>query len=131
MGLPRKVADRLTAGLKRFQPVLNAAKARDINESDTVVVLTDRLKNIFAHDNYSAITSEQKIRGTFCDLAIKIEGSPTLLIEVKAIGLDLKDNHVRQAVDYAANQGVDWVALTNGIRWNVYKIAFGKPIEHE
>jgi hypothetical protein len=34
-------------------------------------------------------------------------------------------------VDYAANQGVDWVLLTNGVHWRVYHVTFGKPIEHE
>lgn len=53
------------------------------------------------------------------------------LIEVKAIGLDLKDNHVKQAIDYAANQGVDWVLLTNGITWRVYHLIFAKPIDQE
>ena len=38
---------------------------------------------------------------------------------------------VKQAVDYATNQGVDWVILTNGIIWKVFKILFTKPIEHE
>jgi predicted type IV restriction endonuclease len=47
------------------------------------------------------------------------------------VGLELKDNHVRQAVDYAANQGVDWVVLTNGITWRVYKVTFAKPIDQE
>ena len=32
-------------------------------------------------------------------------------------------------MDYAANQGCDWVVLTNGTVWKVYKIAFSKPIE--
>jgi hypothetical protein len=50
---------------------------------------------------------------------------------VKAIGLELKDAHVKQAVDYAANQGVDWVVLTNGIKWRVYHLVFAKPIEQE
>ncbi|HZL25568.1 MAG TPA: hypothetical protein VFC39_03460, partial [Acidobacteriaceae bacterium] len=34
-------------------------------------------------------------------------------------------------VDYAANQGVEWVLLTNGIMWRVYRVQFSKPIEHE
>lgn len=131
MALPKKIADRLSSGLRRFQPILQAAKARDINESDTVVIVTDLLQEIFGYDKYSEITSEQKIRGTYCDLAVKVEGSPTLLIEVKAVGLDLKDQFVKQAVDYAANQGVDWVVLTNGARWQVYKVTFAKPIEHD
>jgi predicted type IV restriction endonuclease len=38
---------------------------------------------------------------------------------------------VKQAVDYAANQGVDWVVLTNGIRWRIYNVTYGKPIDQE
>lgn len=129
--LPKKVEERIAAGLKRFQPIMAAAKARDVNESDTVVIITDLLQEIFGYDKYSEITSEHMIRGTFCDLAIKLEGHLSLLIEAKAIGLELKEQFVKQAVDYAANQGVEWVALTNGIVWRVYKVAFTKPIEHE
>jgi hypothetical protein len=54
-----------------------------------------------------------------------------ILIEAKAIGIDLKEQHVKQAVDYAANQGLDWVILTNGITWSVYKVIFEKPIDKE
>jgi hypothetical protein len=54
-----------------------------------------------------------------------------MLIEVKAIGLELREQHVKQAIDYAANQGVDWVVLTNGIIWRVYRVTFAKPIDKE
>lgn len=64
-------------------------------------------------------------------VAIKLEGGLQFLIEVKAIGTELKDAHVKQAVDYAANQGTDWVVLTNGLSWRIYKVTFTKPIEHE
>jgi hypothetical protein len=126
-----KVAQRVSSGIKKFQPILAAAKARDVNESDTVVIVTDVLHEVFGYEKYADITSEHMIRSTFCDLAIKLDGRLSLLIEVKAIGTDLKDIHVKQAVDYAANQGCDWVALTNGICWRVYKVIFGKPIENE
>jgi len=129
--IPKKAAERIVAGLKRFQPILAAAKARDVGESDTVTIVTDMLAEIFGYDKYSEITSEYAIRGTFCDLAIKLDGVLQTLIEVKAIGLDLKDAHVKQAVDYAANQGVDWVLLTNGITWRVYRLIFAKPIDNE
>jgi len=129
--LPSKVGDRISAGVKRFQPILAAAKSRDVGESDTVTIVVDMLADIFGYDKYSEITSEHAIRGTYCDLATKIEGVLQTLIEVKAIGLDLKDQHVKQAVDYAANQGVDWVVLTNAITWRVYKVTFAKPISAE
>lgn len=128
---PKKVAERLVAGIKRFQPILASAKARDVGEADTVTIIKDMLADVFGYDKYSEVTSEYAIRGTYCDLATKIDGTLQTLIEVKAIGLELKDAHVKQAVDYAANQGVDWVLLTNGICWRVYHIVFAKPIDQE
>ena len=89
------------------------------------------LADVFGYDKYSELTSEHAIRGTYCDLAIKLDGNLTTLIEVKAVGIDLKDAHVKQAIDYAANQGVDWVLLTTGVRWCVYRVHFTKPINHD
>src|SRR4051812_47485293 len=129
--VPNKVFDRLQAGIKRFQPILASAKARDVNESDTVIIVTDMLSEVFGYDKYSEITSECSIRGTWCDLAIKISGTFEYLIEVKAIGLELKDSYTKQAVDYSANQGTDWVILTTGEIWRVYKVTFAKPIDSE
>jgi len=129
--IPSRLAERLAAGVKRFQPILASAKSRDVGESDTVIIVTDMLSEVFGYDKYSEITSETSIRGTWCDLAIKIDGAIEFLIEVKAIGLDLKDAHTKQAVDYSANQGTDWVLLTNGEIWRVYKVTFAKPIDSE
>lgn len=129
--VPKKVAERLVTGIKRYQPILSAAKARDVGEADTVTIIKDMLADVFGYDKYSDVTSEHSIRGTFCDLAIKIDGQLQTLIEVKAIGLDLKDAHVKQAIDYAANQGVDWVLLTNGVTWRIYHLIFAKPIDQE
>ena len=129
--IPKKVLERLSAGIKQYQPILAAAKARDVNEADTVTIVKDMLADVFGYDKYSEVTSEFCIRNSYCDLATKIDGSLAALIEVKAIGLELKDQHIKQAVDYAANQGSDWVLLTNGICWRVYNVEFSKPITHE
>lgn len=129
--IPAKVAARLQAGIKQFQPILASAKTRDVNESDTVIIVTDMLSIIFGYDKYSEITSECSIRGTYCDLGIKIDGAFQYLLEVKAIGLELKEPHIKQVVDYAANQGTDWVILTNAETWRIYKVTFAKPIDKE
>jgi predicted type IV restriction endonuclease len=131
VNIPKKVSERLASGIKRFQPILADAKSRDVGEADTVTIIKDMLESVFGYCKYTEVTSEHAIRGTFCDLAIKLNGTLQTLMEVKAIGLALKDNHIKQAIDYAANQGVDWVALTNGIQWQVYKVSFTKPISHE
>jgi hypothetical protein len=131
MAIPTRVADRLSNGIKRFQPILLAAKSRDVNESDTSMIATDMLADLFGYDKYSEVTRELCIRGTFCDLATRIDGKFQMIIEVKAIGIELKDHHVKQAVDYAANQGIEWVALTSGNIWKVYRVFFTKPIGTE
>ena len=50
-----------------------------------------------------------------------------------AIGvvLPLSDAHAKQAIDYAANLGIEWVALTNGHIWRVSRVIFAKPIDAE
>jgi hypothetical protein len=131
MPIPKKVATRLFQGIKQFQPILSQAKSRDVGEADTVTIIKDVLADVFGYDKYAEITSEHAIRGTYCDLAIKLDGSIECLIEVKAIGLDLKENHVKQAVDYAANQGCEWVLLTNGVIWKVFHVTFTRPINAE
>lgn len=125
-----KVTLRIQAGLKRFQPIVESAKSRDVNESDTVVLLTGILSEVFGFDKYTDITTELSIRGTYCDLAIKANGEFCFLLEAKAIGIDLKENHIKQAVDYAANKGIEWVVLSNAVTWKVFKILFEKPIQN-
>lgn len=131
MGVPKRIADRIASRLKNFQGVLQQQKARDISEADTVTVVKDVLSEVFGYDKYAELTSEHSIRGTFCDLAVKIDGKLAFLIEVKAIGIDLKDSHVKQAIDYAANQGCEWVVLTNGMEWRLYHVVFKKPIDKQ
>lgn len=129
--IPARVKERLMVGVKKFQPIVRKARDKDINESDTVTIISDILSDVFGYDKYVEITSEFAIKKTFCDLAIKLDGSLKLLIECKAAGLDLKDQHIKQAVDYGANSGVEWVVLTNAVTWKVYSISFGKPIMAE
>jgi predicted type IV restriction endonuclease len=131
MAIPSRVSERLAAGLKRYQPILASAKTRDVNESDTSMIVTDMLADIFGYDKYHEITRELCIRGTYCDLATKVDGKIQMIVEVKAIGIELKDQHTKQAVDYAANQGVEWVTVTNGVVWRVYRVIFGQPINQE
>lgn len=129
--IPQKVSERLKKEINKFQKILLTAKDRDVNESDTVTIITDMLANVFGFDKYTEITSEQAIRGTYCDLAIKLNGKIKFLIEVKAIGLTLKENHLRQAISYGVTNGIPWVVLTNGVDWEIYKIRFEKPVNYD
>jgi hypothetical protein len=132
MNIPAKFAKRVNENLKKYQGVIAQIKKKDANESDTVTVITDILQDIFGYDKYSDITSEYAIRGTYCDLAIlDAHKKIRFLIEVKAISVTLNDGHLKQALDYGTNAGVNWVLLTNAETWMLYKIKFGQPIDKE
>ena len=71
--VPKKVAERFSRTVPKFQKVLQLAKDHDVNESDTVSIVNDILGDTFGYNKYLEVTSELDIRGTYCDLAIKIE----------------------------------------------------------
>ena len=129
--LPKKFVDRVQARLKAFQTIANNQRERDVSEADTVTVVKDILADLFGYDKYVELTSEQQIRGTFCDLAVRLDGKIRFLIEVKSAGTDLNATHLRQAINYGANQGIEWVILTNAVEWRVHRLRFSQPIETE
>lgn len=129
--LPKKVLDRFAANLKKYQAIASSLKERDVSEADTVTLVKDILAYLFGYDKFLELTSEQQIKGTYCDLAVKIDAKIKYLIEVKAAGINLNDSHLKQAVNYGAYQGIEWIVLTNSIEWRLYRIKFGQPIDFE
>lgn len=129
MAIPKKVFERITTQMKKYQAILTDAKDRDISESDTVVIIADMLADILGYKKYVEITTEFAIRGTYVDLSVRVGDTIRFLLEVKSVGVSLKDAHIKQAIDYGANQGAEWVILTNGIIWQVYKIQFRQPVD--
>lgn len=129
--ISKKAVDRIAKNIKIYQGIAQSHKSKDVSEADTVTLVKDILSYCFGYDKYQELTSEQQIRGTYCDLAVKIDGKIKYLIEVKAAGVGLNDAHLRQALAYGANQGIEWVVLTNAIEWRLYRIKFGQPIDHE
>lgn len=124
-----KTNKRMQDKIKYFKRILAEAKQRDINEADTVTIIVDMLVDVFGYNRYTEITKEFAIRGTYCDLAVKIDSVPKILIEVKSIGLNLKDDHVRQATDYGVRENISWVVLTNGDDWRIYHVDINKSIK--
>jgi predicted type IV restriction endonuclease len=122
VSIPKKVAERLVSGVKRIQPIVAERKSADAGEADTVILVTEILTEVFGYDKFRELTSEFPVKNTYCDLATKLEDKIQMLIEVKAINHALKDSHVTQAVNYAANQGIKWVVLTNGQIWRAYAV---------
>lgn len=129
--IPKKTSERWSSSLRNLVAIAVSHKTRDVSEADTVTLVKDMLADVFGFDKYNELTSEQQIRGTFCDLAVKIDGKIRVLIEVKAAAIALNDTHLRQAINYGANEGIEWVVLTNAVEWRLYRIKFGQPIDYE
>lgn len=129
--MPDYVAKRLVKEISRFAKILLEAQKRDINEADTVAIVSDMLERIFGFDKYTEITREYAISGRYCDIAIKLVRGIEYLIEVKAIGTTLNDRHLKQAVDYASREGVKWVVLTNGIDWEIHRVTTAGKVTSE
>jgi len=80
MAIPNRVRDRVAHGLKQLLPIIQQQKARDVSEADTVTLVKDLLADVFGYDKYTELTSEYAIRGTYCDLAVKLSDKLVQLI---------------------------------------------------
>jgi hypothetical protein len=129
MKIPARVEIRIAQQIKKLQSTISDARKRDVNESDTALIVADVLSDVLGYKKLEEITTEHAIRGAFADLAVHVGNDVRFLVEVKAINTELKESHVTQVVNYAANLPSDWVVLTNAARWQAYKVSFGKPID--
>ena len=130
--VPVAVQRRLKSTVPQFKDVLQKKIEEDVNEADTVTIITDTLVEVFGFDRYSDITKEYGIRGNYkCDLAIVLKEKVAYLIEVKSIGTNLSEKHLKQAVNYAAREGIDDVVLTNGLQWKVYRVTTQGKVQTE
>lgn len=126
-----RAKERIRAALRTYVPLLQRACRRNINEADTSGRVYDMIGDILGYDKYLEATGEYRVRGQYVDYAIKVDGEVKYFIEVKAVTVTLSQNHLRQVVSYAVDEGVEWVVLTNACKWQLYHIAFEKPINVE
>lgn len=120
--------DRVKAGLRRFSRPMADLAARDANEGDTRLIVTDFLCDVLGYDKYSELTTEYQVKGEFADYGIRFEQQTVAFIEVKRITTKLNARHLRQVEMYAVNEGVEWVVLTNGAQWMAYHLTGGLPV---
>ena len=128
MTIPTKVADRISSQIKKYQTILAEAQSRDVSESDTVVIIVDMLADVLGYKKYSEIRTEHSTSGTYVELAVK-ENEMRFLIQVNSVGTCLKDHHINEAIDYAGDNGIEWMVLTNAVIWQIYKVHLKLPVE--
>jgi hypothetical protein len=120
--------ERMRGAIKKFGKPLADLVARDANEGDTRLLVTDMLCEGFGFDKYAELTTEYRVKGEFADYGIRLDKDLIAFLEVKRVATKLAAKHLRQVETYAVNEGVEWVILTSGVVWQVYHITGGLPI---
>jgi hypothetical protein len=130
--LPKWEADareRVKFGIKKFSKPLAEFVARDANEGDTRLLVTDFLCEALGFDKYTDLATEYMVKGEFADYGVRIDKQLVAFIEVKRVATKLNQNHLRQVELYAVNEGVEWMILTNGAQWQAYHLTPGLPVQ--
>lgn len=120
--IPHKIQERIKAALRRFKPLLKAARERDAGRADTATLALDLLSELFGYDRYSEITSELDNKESVFDFSIQTEGQLRMLVRVSPIGMAPDDRYLLATAQYAQMNGVDWIIMTNGIAWQVHHV---------
>ncbi len=126
-----KARDRVAKGIRKYKSVAQKARANDAKESDTRMIVSAMISDALGWDAFDNLTGEFRIKGNYADFVIRNNGKHFAIVEVKAVSSKLNENHLYQAVSYAANEGVEWVILTNGAEWKLYRVLFTKPVAHQ
>lgn len=120
---------KLIASLKTYKKKFLDLKLAELDESGTRLMINHFLADVLGFQPIEEIKTEYMIKGTYADYVVQIGGTRHFLVEVKALSFDLSEKHLRQTINYGANEGIEWALLTNGRNFDFYKIIFDKPID--
>jgi len=117
--------NKLIAAIELIRGRLENLRRRCLKETPTRTIIIDPVLESMGWDVRDPDEVELEyptIDGKSVDYALKLNRKTVLLIEAKALDDPLDDvKAITQVVGYATNDGIVWCALTNGIRWKVYR----------
>jgi predicted transport protein len=115
----------LKARITELQAQLDRHRRTGLKEYPTRTIFIDPLLEALGWDVRDPDEVELEyptIDAKSVDYALKINRKPVALIEAKPLDDPLDDvKAITQVVGYAANDGVEWCVLTNGVRYRVYR----------
>lgn len=119
---------QLTQKLKHYKRKYLRKQFMELDESATRIMTNALLTEVLGYKELEEIKTEYRIKSEYADYVIQVNRKKHFVVEVKSIQLDLNEKHLRQSTSYAANEGIDWIILTNGKQVELYKVIFAKPI---
>jgi hypothetical protein len=85
--------DRVKVAVRRFARPLTDLIARDANEGDTRLLVTDFLCDGLGYDKYEDLTPEYQVKGEFADYGVRIAKQLVAFVEVKRAATKLGAKH--------------------------------------
>jgi len=119
---------KLLNSLKAYRKDFLDGSLKDLDESGTRLMINRFLSDVLGYKQLEEIKTEYMIKGTYADYVIQVNTIRHFLVEVKALSFQLSEKHLRQTVNYGANEGIEYALLTNGRNFEFYKIIFAQPI---
>ncbi|MEE2048798.1 hypothetical protein Q7689_36285, partial [Nocardiopsis tropica] len=116
------VRGRVAAAVDRLSGPLADLLERDANDGDTRMLVADFFSVGLNFSKYQDMTTEYRTSGDSIDYAIMLEGKLFAPVEVRRIGQELDQRNIQMSRRLAADEGAEWVILTNGRRWRVYHL---------
>lgn len=111
--------------IEQLRVELERHRRRDLKEYPTRVIFIDPMLAALGwdvRDPHEVQLEYTTIDGRSVDYALKINDEPVLFMEAKPIGDPLDDvKSITQVISYAANAGIEWCILTNGVTYKVYR----------
>ncbi len=126
--MPIPINTKLLEKLKFYKKHFLIKKYESLDESATRIMINHFMTEVLGYTPIDDLKTEYAIKGTFADYIVQIDKKKRMVVEVKAIQIDLSEAHLRQAIGYASNEGIDWILLTNGRQFSFYRVIFGKPV---
>lgn len=119
---------KLLASLRAFRKEFFDGGLKELDESGTRIMINRFLSDVLGYRQLEEIKTEYMIKGTYADYVVQVNTTRYFLVEVKALSFQLSEKHLRQTVNYGANEGIEYALLTNGRNFEFYKILFEQPI---
>lgn len=121
------MGDLLETALSKATKIQGRFKGAGLTEQETKNALISPILNALGWDQSNLDMVRAEYRHTPgsnpADYALILEGRPVLLLEAKALDVQIDNvKFIEQALSYANAAGASWVMLSNGYQWDLYHV---------
>lgn len=127
--LPAQTKSKMIADLMDYKKAYLDTHSVELDESATRLLVNHFLTDVLDYRMEDEINTEYMIRGIYADYVVEVEGKRQFVVVVKALPHELSLNDLKQAITFAATEGINQIVLTNARQVELYRIIAGKPVD--